>query len=191
MHCRYTASGRISLNATVEKFNPTCVHRVHKLKIIGQIPEIRYLPGKGNDMSFVADPLECTLDKYSELMVKEQCFESADIFTYGRQYAVNVAYRDKILTVLLSTVIPGSVNLQRMEEFLKMLNQEDINGFYLVSENGKAVSVTYNQRVGVLEGIPERKTLEKILDIGIARIGLFLKRWSGEQWQEMITMNRQ
>ena len=66
-------------------------------------------------MSFVADPLECTLDKYSELMVKEQCFESADIFTYGRQYAVNVAYRDKILTVLLSTVIPGSVNLQRME----------------------------------------------------------------------------
>ena len=61
-----------------------------------QIPEIRYLPGKGNDMSFVADPLECTLDKYSELMVKEQCFESADIFTYGRQYAVNVAYRDKI-----------------------------------------------------------------------------------------------
>lgn len=142
-------------------------------------------------MSFVADPLECTLDKYSELMVKEQCFESADIFTYGRQYAVNVAYRDKILTVLLSTVIPGSVNLQRIGEFLKVLNQEDINGFYLVSENGKAVSVTYNQRVGVLEGIPERKTLEKILDIGIARIGLFLKRWSGEQWQEMITMNRQ
>ena len=57
-----------------------------------------------------------------------------------------------------------------MEEFLKVLNQEDINGFYLVSENGKAVSVTYNQRVGVLEGIPERKTLEKILDIGISRI---------------------
>ena len=139
-------------------------------------------------------PLERTLEKISELMLKNQCFKSEDIFVYGRTtYAINVAFRNEILTVVLSTQIQkkdidSGYMGQHIQKYAQKRNQSELSGYYSITETPEGLAVTYNQRIGLVKALPDRRVLESILDTGIAKLGDFTKNWRIEQWQE--TMNQ-
>lgn len=150
------------------------------------------MPAFRRSIMNVTDPLERTLEKISELMLRNQCFKSADIFYYGRTaYAINVAYRNEILTVVLSTQIydKDSECIGRdIQKYVQKLNQSELSGYYSIMETSEGLAVTYNQRIGLVKSLPDRRVLEHILDTGIAKLGYFTKNWRIEQWQE--TMNQ-
>lgn len=132
--------------------------------------------------------LEKILDRYSEVMLQERSFQCADTFECQKNlYALNVAYRDNVFMVVLSAAVPGQPDMEKLRKEVEGRNQTEIQGFFSVSQEDMETSVTYHQRVGILQGIPERNMLEKILDTGIAKIENLLLDWGKAKWQE--TMN--